>query len=85
MSKDKTKKVKGPSLKKELRGQITDKLKSSLNGLEEKLGKKEFESRIKKAAKLLTSGIKNKPAKPAKIKAAKKIVVTAEPGALLNK
>ena len=72
MSKSNTKKEKAPSPKKELRNQITDQLKKALTGLEEKLGKEEFESRIKKAAKLLTAGIKTKPAKPAKGKPVKK-------------
>ena len=85
MSKMKVKKDKTPSPKKEIRNQVTGQLKVALNGLEDKLGKKEFESRIKKAAKLLTSGIKNKPSKPAKIKAVKKVEVTAEPKALTDK
>lgn len=72
MSKSKTKKDKAPSPKKEIRNLITDQLKNALTGLEGKLGKEEFESRIKKAAKLLAAGIKLKPAKPAKSKPAKK-------------
>jgi hypothetical protein len=72
MSKSKTKKDKAPSPKKEIRNQITEQLKNALTGLEEKLGKKEFESRIKKASKLLSAGIKIKPVKPAKSKPVKK-------------
>jgi hypothetical protein len=72
MSKSKTKKDKALSPKKEVRQQITDQLLSALTSLEEKLGKKEFESRIKKAAKLLAAGIKTKPVKPAKSKPVKK-------------
>jgi hypothetical protein len=72
MSKSKTKKENVPSPKKEIRNQIADQLKNALTGLEEKIGKEEFESRIKKAAKLLSAGIKTKPAKPAKTKPAKK-------------
>jgi hypothetical protein len=72
MSKSKTKKDKAPSPKKEIRNQITDQLKNALASLEEKLGKEEFESRIKKAAKMLSAGIKIKPAKPVKSKPVKK-------------
>ena len=72
MSKSKTKKDKAPSPKKVIRNQITDQLKNALSSLAEKLGKDEFESRIKKAAKLLTAGIKSKQAKLVKNKPAKK-------------
>ena len=72
MSKSKTKKNKTLSQKKEIRNQVTEQLKNALTGLEEKLGKEEFESRIKKAAKMLSAGIKIKPAKPVKIKPVKK-------------
>ncbi|MDP4263979.1 MAG: hypothetical protein Q8941_15735 [Bacteroidota bacterium] len=72
MSKSKTKKDKAPSPKKEMRNQITEQLKNALTGLEEKLGNKEFENRIKKAAKLLSTGIKIKPAKQSKTRPAKK-------------
>jgi hypothetical protein len=78
MSKSKTKKVKAPSPKKEIRNKITGQLKTALTGLEEKLGKKEFENRVKKAAKLLSAGIKTKTAKPPKTKPAKKETPVAE-------
>ena len=66
MAKSKVKKEKTPALKKEFRSHINDQLKTALNGLEGKLGKKEFESRLKRATKLLTAGIKIKPDKPPK-------------------
>jgi len=78
MSKSKTKKDKTPSPKKEFRNQITEQLKNALNGLEQKLGKKEFEARIKKAGKLLAAGIKTKLVKPAKSNPVKKNSVTSE-------
>jgi hypothetical protein len=78
MSKSKTKKVKAPSPKKEIRNQITGQLKNALTGLEEKLGKKEFEIRVKKAARLLSAGIKTKKSKQPKVKAAKKENPAAE-------
>jgi hypothetical protein len=78
MSKSKIKKDKPLSPKKEFRSQIADQLKNTLPGLEEKLGKKEFDSRIRKATKLLTAGVKPKKAKPAKIKAIKKDVAPIE-------
>ena len=67
MSKSKVKKEKAPSPRKEMRKQITVTLQQALNGsLSEKLGKKEFESRVRKAAKLLSAGIKIKPVKEKK-------------------
>ncbi|HLG40886.1 MAG TPA: hypothetical protein VI461_14500 [Chitinophagaceae bacterium] len=72
MSKSKVKKEKTASPKKEFRSHIAEQLKSALNGLEEKLSKKELESRIKKAVKLLTAGVKMKPVKPVKAKPIKK-------------
>lgn len=77
MPKSKTKKDKALSPKKEIRNQVTEQLKNALTGLEEKLGKEEFDSRIKKAAKMLTAGIKIKTAKPAKIKPVKKEIPVA--------
>lgn len=56
------------SPKKQARLQVITQLQTALPGLEEALGKKEFDSRLKKAAKLLTEGIKIKPAKKVKIK-----------------
>jgi len=78
MSKNKIKKDKPLSPKKEFRNQINDQLKNALKGLEEKLGKKEFDGRIKKAAKLLTAGIKTKQVKPVKMKPVKKEIVPPE-------
>ena len=72
MSKDKAKKDKPLSAKKEFRTHIMERLKTALNGLEEKVGKKELENRIKKATKLLVAGVKLKPAKAPKSKAPKK-------------
>lgn len=81
MAKSKEKKVKTPSPKKEIRQQVTDKLRNTLTELEEKLGKKELESRIKKAAKMLTAGIKIKTPKPKKNKPAKdEATASAEKG-----
>ena len=71
------KKVKAPSPKREYRNQVTEQLKTALTGLEEKVGKKDFEARVKKAAKLLTAGIKLKPAKVAKVKKLTKEAVPA--------
>jgi hypothetical protein len=81
MSKDKPKKVKPLSAKKEFRNHIMEQLKTALNGLEEKVGKKELETRIKKATKLLVAGVKLKPAKPAKSKSPKKEEATPKPNA----
>jgi hypothetical protein len=72
MSKSKSKKDNAPSPKKEIRNQVIDQIRNALTGLEEKIGKQEFESRIKKAAKLLTAGIKTKSTKAAKSKPVKK-------------
>jgi ATP-dependent exoDNAse (exonuclease V) alpha subunit len=80
MSKSKVKKEKNLSPKKEFRSHIAEQLKTALNGLEEKLEKKELESRIKKAVKLLTAGVKMKPAKPVKAKPVKKEEPPIEPG-----
>jgi hypothetical protein len=79
MSKSKSKKDKAPSPKKEFRSKVTEQLKNVLTDLEAKLGKKELENRIKKAARLLTAGIKLKPAKPAKAKPVKKDEPVIEP------
>ena len=70
MAKNKLKEGKTISLKKEIYQQITGQLSTSLPGIKEILGEKKFESRIKKAAKLLSEGIKEKA--PKKIKAVKK-------------
>ena len=85
MAKSKLKAVKSISLKKEIIQQLTAQLTTSLPGLKEILGAKKFESRIKKAAKLLSEGIKEKVPdiiKQEKKKVSKKINETAEPVAL---
>jgi hypothetical protein len=66
MAKTEIKKDKALSPKKEIRHRVAEQLKHALTSLEEKLGKKEFENRIKKASKLLTAGIKLKPVKKTK-------------------
>lgn len=60
------------SSKKKFQQQVFDNLASSLQGLKEILGEKKFESRIRKAAKLLSEGIKEKA--PKEIKPEKKKV-----------
>ena len=60
------------SSKKKFQQQIFDNLATSLQGLKEILGEKKFDSRIRKAAKLLSQGIKEKA--PKKIKPEKKKV-----------
>jgi len=52
--------------KKEARKEISVQLTSALANLKDSLGEKKFERRIRKAAKLLTAGIKTKPAKKVK-------------------
>lgn len=64
--------------------EIIQVLNTALPGLKDKLGDKKFEKRVKKAAKLLASGIKpisaNKvPAKKKIVKKAAKRVNTATP------
>ena len=73
MSKSKSQKNKMLSPKKELRQKITAQLQVALTDLKEKLGKKEFEGRIKKAARLLTAGIKAKAKKLSKNKIIKNV------------
>jgi len=70
MAKDKGKNGKTISLKKEIYQQITGQLSTSLPAVKEILGEKKFERRIKKAAKLLSEGIKEKA--PKKVKEVKK-------------
>ncbi len=85
MAKSKPKAVKSISLKKEISQQLTAQLTTSLPGLKEILGDKKFENRIKKAAKLLSDGIKEKVPeiiKEEKKKVNKKKNETAEPVAL---
>lgn len=59
-----TKKIavkKDPVAKEEILKTITEQLLAGLTLLKEQLGDKKFEKRIKKAAKLLTAGIKKSP------------------------
>ena len=72
MSNSKKKDTKSISLKKETNQQLSTQLASSLGWLKELVGEKKFESRIRKAAKLLSDGIKEKAHK--KIKEVKKKV-----------
>ena len=59
------------SPKKQARLQVIAQLQATLPGLQEALGTKEFNSRLKKAAKILTAGLKAKPTKKVKIKTEK--------------
>jgi len=62
--------------KKELKQQLADKMQAALPELREMLGEKKFESRVKKAAKLLMQGLhKEDVAKKAK-QSAKKTTAT---------
>jgi hypothetical protein len=61
MSTVKTTEKKHGHTKKETRKEISAQLANALSGLKETLGEKKFERRIKKAAKLLTAGIKETP------------------------
>ena len=70
MAKDKSQNGKKISFKKEIYQQITGQLSTTLQGIKEILGEKKFERRIKKAARLLSEGIKEKA--PEKIKEVKK-------------
>ncbi len=81
MAKNKEKNGKTVSLKKEIYRQLTGQLLTSLPAIKELLGEKKFESRVKKAAKLLSEGIKDKASKKIKIvkkKATKEKVETPE-------
>ncbi|MBO9658678.1 MAG: hypothetical protein J7527_07610 [Chitinophagaceae bacterium] len=66
-------KEKEVSPKKQARQQVVAQLKTALPGLADALGQKEFESRLKKAARLLTEGIKAKA--PKKVKEVKKVKI----------
>lgn len=61
---------------KEAKLQVRERLHQSLPGLIELLGEKEFEKRIKKAAKLLVAGIEM-PAKKKKFKEPKVTIKAA--------
>ena len=70
MTKNKEKNGKTLCLKKEIYQQITGQLSTSLPGIKDILGEKKFDRRIKKAAKILSEGIKEKA--PKKVKEIKK-------------
>jgi hypothetical protein len=77
MAKTKENNGKALSLKKEIYNQLTGQLSATLPSIKELLGEKKFDSRVKKAAKLLSEGIKGKASKKTKEvkkKAAKKKV-----------
>jgi len=66
MSTVKAQEKKNGHTKKDTRKEISTQLVGALAGLKETLGEKKFERRIKKAARLLTAGIKTKPIKKEK-------------------
>ena len=66
MAKDKKEKAKPISRKKEIHLQLVAQLSSSLAGLKDILGEKKFNSRVRKAARLLSAGIKEKTSKKRK-------------------
>lgn len=61
--------------KKMLANMVTNQLNDSLTSLKVELGDKKFGKRIKRAAKKLVAGIKNKDAKKAAPKAVKAVPV----------
>ena len=74
MNKDKVK----SSIEKDLRAEIQGKVEQATVGLKEILGDKKFNSRLKKAMKLLTEGIDKKDAKLKKA-ALKKVATNKKP------
>lgn len=60
MSSENTQAPKKISRKKQVQLEVTESLRTALAGLKDVLGEKKFESRIGKAAKLLSAGIKDK-------------------------
>ena len=70
MSKEKKNTIAGEKILKA----VTDQLHTSLTDLKVQLGEKKFNKRIKKAAKLLVSGIEKKPVKKVIAKPTKKVV-----------
>ena len=66
MSHSKNTESKVSPTKKDARKEVSEQLANALGNLKETLGAKKFERRIKKAARLLTAGIKTKPAKKEK-------------------
>jgi hypothetical protein len=63
MAKTKLVKIKVASAKKQTYEQVVKQLAEALPGLKDLLGEKKFEKRIKKAAKLLSAGVKPKKVK----------------------
>jgi hypothetical protein len=63
--------------KKNMRKTISDQLYTVLSALKEHLGEKKFEKRIKKASKMLVSGIKKTPKKKAVVTHKKAVAITA--------
>jgi hypothetical protein len=63
MSKEKKAIKKPDAVSQNILKTVTDQLNSSLTSLKEHLGEKKFEKRIKKAVKILVSGIKKTAAK----------------------
>ena len=66
MAKDNKKKTKAISRKKEIHLQLITQLSSSLTSLKDILGEKKFNNRVRKAARLLSAGIKAKSSKKTK-------------------
>lgn len=86
IKKKSTEKKKQP-VKKTASSEIIPVLTSALLSLKEKLGEKKFEKRIKKAAKMMTSGIKSVSSKipVAKKKASRKVVAKKATGVPVKK
>ncbi len=72
MGKSKKAKVVKQSFKKELKKQIAYQLANNLEELKTLLGDKKFSTRIRKATKLLSSGVKEKTNTPVPVKVKKK-------------
>jgi hypothetical protein len=68
MSKSKKNNVVKQSFRKELKKQIAFQLTNNLEELKTLLGDKKFSTRIRKATKLLSSGVKEKTNTPVKAK-----------------
>ena len=75
--------LKNASLKKQMMSEVSQQLTTALSRLKDALGAKKFDKRVRKAAKMLTSGIKDpEPTKPtvkktpAKRAAPKKVLKT---------
>jgi hypothetical protein len=68
MAKEKKAGKKIPSAKEKILATVKEQLTTSLTSLKSTLGEKKFKKRIKKAAKKLVAGIKNKPVKKTAVK-----------------